>query len=47
MNAKYTLAINSYIAFGGDGFECFEKPEPEVRMVLDPENTIGLIEMLL
>ena len=45
LNAKYTLAINSYIAFGGDGFDCFEKPE--VRMVLDPENTIGLIEMLL
>ena len=25
--AKYTMAVNRYIGTGGDGYECFEKPE--------------------
>ena len=43
--AKYTMAVNRYIGTGGDGYECFEKPE--VKLLIDPENTAGLIEMLM
>ena len=45
LSAKYSLAVNSYVGGGGDGYECFTKPE--VKLLVDPENTSGLIEMLL
>ena len=45
LDARYTMAVNSYVGTGGDGYECFTKPE--VKLLVDPENTAGLIEMLL
>ena len=43
--AKYTMAVNNYVGNGGDGYQCFTKPD--VKLLVDPENTPGLIEMLL
>ena len=38
LNAKYSLAMNSYAGTGGDGYDCLTKPE--VKTLIDPENTL-------
>ena len=38
LNAKYTLAMNSYAGTGGDGFECLTNPA--VKTLIEPENTL-------
>lgn len=45
MNAEYTITANSFIGKGGGGFNCFEKEE--VKMIVDPENTVSVLDMIL
>ena len=44
MNEMYSVAVPSYIGKGGDGFSMFAKPE--VETVVDPENSMWLIDVV-
>ena len=45
LNASYKVAVNSYIGLGGDNYDVFTKPE--VKMLVDPENSVQIMDLLL